>query len=720
MNALSIDRAIRRAVVFLILSGGASTLLAQQGNERQSEAYRASVAQETLKDNTAAVQAQLAEVAEAMRQLLPNEVGTVDRALKAMNNLSHDEMATTIQALRDASRSPDHAAQLTKLASALKDQAKISSTLRQLAIDLNARQSIEGISAELSALVRRQVKAQAEISRLGQVQPAPDHLRNEHRRRYEAANDDQKGITQDVVSFTSRLDDLARSLPDEAKARLGRAAVVARDRKLIETEQNAAKLTNDGPLPNAADLQNQCATTLVQMEQAFALDPAAHLSGLSGELKNIVEQQKDLTAKITELSEHERTSVPDQLKRAAEGLGDQAAAVRTELQPLNATAANALQQAQEKIDKALENYKHMWEQRADARANTQSALAAMQTAAQAVDQQAAQAGTAANAAAKTPAEAASELAQLLRETQQAAAIQARYQPSGAPPFSITPEQHQALTQKVGELQQRALPIVPDASTALGNAAGEMPKQTADAQRAATNALNEAVRLLSEKQNAMNGQSPAQQALAKAQEQVAQAAQTAAQAQKDMANQNTMSQAFTEAGAAQQQMAAAAQAAAQAGAPDEAKADLQKAQQAMAEAQKGAAQGKAAEAQAAAQQAQQGMAQAQAAMGGAIQAIAQQAAGGPAMASQQGNGVSQQEDGTGGTPDSRGNGGGGKSGDFLAGAGAAGGPAQVVNGLSPHDRDAIAQLQNEKPPAEYVSEVQQYYKNIADAVVPGKN
>jgi hypothetical protein len=52
-------------------------------------------------------------------------------------------------------------------------------------------------------------------------------------------------------------------------------------------------------------------------------------------------------------------------------------------------------------------------------------------------------------------------------------------------------------------------------------------------------------------------------------------------------------------------------------------------------------------------------------------------------------------------------------DNLAGAGAAGGPAQVVTGLNPHDRDAVTQLQNEKPPHEYVSEVQQYYKNLAD-------
>jgi hypothetical protein len=41
------------------------------------------------------------------------------------------------------------------------------------------------------------------------------------------------------------------------------------------------------------------------------------------------------------------------------------------------------------------------------------------------------------------------------------------------------------------------------------------------------------------------------------------------------------------------------------------------------------------------------------------------------------------------------------------------PVQVVTGLSQHDRAAVAQLQNEKPPREFVHQVQQYYKNLAD-------
>jgi len=103
-----------------------------------------------------------------------------------------------------------------------------------------------------------------------------------------------------------------------------------------------------------------------------------------------------------------------------------------------------------------------------------------------------------------------------------------------------------------------------------------------------------------------------------------------------------------------------------------------------------------------QQAQQAMQQAQ-------QAIAQQASAvlpGDQPGTPNADGPPQEN---------QGNGGGGSTGDNLKGAGATGVTAQVVTGLSPRDRDAVTQLKNEKPPREFVSEVQQYYKNLADGV-----
>lgn len=46
-------------------------------------------------------------------------------------------------------------------------------------------------------------------------------------------------------------------------------------------------------------------------------------------------------------------------------------------------------------------------------------------------------------------------------------------------------------------------------------------------------------------------------------------------------------------------------------------------------------------------------------------------------------------------------------------------AQVLPGLNPHEREAAAQLQFVRPPAEFAPEVGQYFKNLAEGVTPGK-
>jgi hypothetical protein len=139
-------------------------------------------------------------------------------------------------------------------------------------------------------------------------------------------------------------------------------------------------------------------------------------------------------------------------------------------------------------------------------------------------------------------------------------------------------------------------------------------------------------------------------------------------------------------------------AAAANAPAAAQQALARAGQAMAQAQMNAAGIRLPQAQAAAQAAQGAMAAARQGMADADRAIAEQAVPGtpqpPPDATSGGNAASRQ--------------------GVIGGHGAGHGePVQVVTGLSPHDRDAITQLQNEKPPQEFAPEVQQYYKNLAN-------
>src|SRR5437764_513429 len=109
-------------------------------NERQSGAYRASVAQDAMKKDAASIQAELATLREDMRQLMPENVGVVNRAFSQLDSLSKKEMEAAIGALREASKTGDVKPQIQKFADAFKDQQQIGESLKSLASDLNARQ----------------------------------------------------------------------------------------------------------------------------------------------------------------------------------------------------------------------------------------------------------------------------------------------------------------------------------------------------------------------------------------------------------------------------------------------------------------------------------------------------------------------------------------------------------------------------------------------------
>jgi hypothetical protein len=59
----------------------------------------------------------------------------------------------------------------------------------------------------------------------------------------------------------------------------------------------------------------------------------------------------------------------------------------------------------------------------------------------------------------------------------------------------------------------------------------------------------------------------------------------------------------------------------------------------------------------------------------------------------------------------------KAGNFIGSTGPQGTIAQVVAGLKPKDREAVALLQKEKAPAEYQGMAGQYLKNLAAGESP---
>lgn len=674
-------------IVTIIGTLALPTMHAQEDSQR--EAYRASMIQNDVKRDAAAIQAELTELREQMRQLMPEDVSAVTQAIQRIQELTDGEMNQAIVSLQEASQSADSKDQGSKIAAALRNQGVVSQDLKQLSVDLQARETIDGMNIQLRDLIRREVAVMLEISRLGKIQQTPEKLRDRHQERFQTANEDQKGVTADVKRLSQKFEILAKDFPSGEHPGLHQAAALAATENLTAAADQAGSLTAAGPFNNAVTAQTNVIRTLVAMRQALNedADPLEIMRELSNRLEGSFSDQKQVMDAVMLIGE--RQDLDRNLKRLQESLGDEVVATRFELEFLNRKASGHLLSAQDSMDKAQLNFIRMWEEHMDARVNTEDALEGIRMAQQTLSEQIAKLEA---EKPKTPAQMAAALAQLQRDVAQAAMQQAQTanQP-GQPP------QQQAMQEHVDNLQQRALPISPEASNLLVEAANQLTNATPQAQAEAAQTLNEAAQELANQQAEL-------QALARMQDQLERAQELAEQAQNQLET-NQTAQAANTLNAAQN-LAEAAQQAAMEAAPEAAQA-LAEAAQNLDQADLNAAQRKTQEAQSQAQAASAAMAEAQAAI---AQMMSQMPGMGPAGPGMQ---VSEQTQGQGENPTSQGNAGAGPTGDNLAGAGEIGGPVELLTGLTPHERGAVTQLQNESPPSEFIPEVHQYYKNIAD-------
>ena len=348
--------------------------LAQENVDQQSEAYQASMTQGDVQRDATAIKAELIELRNQMRQLMPDDVATVDKAIKKMETLSEGEMDKAVKALQDASRSKDAKGQVTKISEAMQSQGAVSNDLKKLAVDLKMRETLASMGSELSALVLRQVAVNSEIKRLGAVQQLPKDLHNQHEERYQVANEDQKGVSADLKLLGKRIDTLSQDITDDTKNGLVQAAEVAKAQNLDELSDKAANLTANGPFADAAAAQVQVIQALVAMEQALAGtgDQLERVRGFAERLKRAGGDQKTIVDAVMLIGE--RQDLERDFKQMQSNLNDDVIAVQYEIQPVNSQVAGFLAPASDASNKAIENFRRMWEEHMDARVNTQDSL----------------------------------------------------------------------------------------------------------------------------------------------------------------------------------------------------------------------------------------------------------------------------------------------------------------------------------------------------------
>lgn len=705
---------------------------AETNAERQSDLYRNSVAQDGLRKDADAIHAQILSMRDEAARLAPGEVKLLEEAMRRLDEVTRGEMSRATEALQAASQSKDPAVQSEKLKAAARDQTAVREKLKRISADLSARQTLAKVVPSLLELLLRQCAAEAEVARIAQTKTDPARLVSEAMKdypiheRYRSITAEQDGIAEETAALVKRLEEIANKLPPEMSAAPARAAKAARDQALDKYADAAAKSLRGAPFQTVLDSQKAVERGLFAM--IATLQPIdQRLAFVLGELDDLLKMQTEIADGVAALPE-KKPILPVVSQRQRDGCS------RTMVLAL------ALHDIAERALPPMENARDAMEKSAAVfEKNDKAAVPPLQKAV--IDNLTAVKETLAKLASReapaTRQQLAQELARLSRETAQAAAEQKRAAPT--PPLPpLTPEQKETLRNKVQDLQEQALKTDQDVAKALGAAAEKMKQPDAAPQQQAARDLAQLSQDLANRAAALNGQLPEQQALARMESQVA---QTAKDLQAEQARMESGKQASADAvnqlAALQPQIAAEQQAAAAARAPAETQAALSKAKQALQEAALNAAQTKMDAAKASAQRSQNALQQAQQNLTQAREAIAQTAlpkdASGQPMqpgANQQ-HGLSSSQDPASALPqsdrvqpetaqagadiqtgDDRQRGGGN---DRYTGRGAEGGPAQVVTGLQPKDREAITLLQGEKPPREFETQVQQYYKNLADGV-----
>lgn len=775
--------------------------------QQQNAAYQKAIQQENLAKDMASIQAELASMHDEMKALLPADLEMIDRAFKQINSLSVNEMKATVESLRAAAKSGDVKSQLEQLANAYNNQTSAVIKIKDISGELSARGIRDDITDKLTDLLKRQAADMDEVARLGQMSQAPGGLRDSFQQRYQVVLGDQVSLSDDVKTTIQSINDAATNLPEDARKFMVAAAGIATQQRLAENAAGAVSLTQSGPFAQAVATQESVVDSIAMVIHSLSSDEKVlqQLQELSTTLGQLIDLQKGVS---TAMEEQRRGNIGYDLQKRQMDISDQAEAARAELTPLNSQAAGLVQDGHVSMEKVVSITSVPGNRREERNAIApaqQTAINDLDAAKKQIDQQIAMLNA---SKAPTAADELADLDSLLREVQQAAldeahTAQAAQTPNS--PFMPTAAAQKTFHDHVDNLQQRALPVSPDAAAAIGEASQQLTTAASAAQQpvmaaahvGAAQDLEKAYEILAKQLNALADDTKAEQALADAIKKVEDAQKQTDEAKNDVnadtqaaANQLSTAQqdvatAQQDATAAQQDAAAATPAAATpaAGTPAaNAQAALAQANAAAAAGQAAAAAGQAPAAAANADAAANAEAQALAALqaqAAAAEAAADAAAAGDADAAAdagagegegegkgegagegagagagEGEGEGEGEGagagsgaGVGNGPGApvtpgdapgqqmnsaaTGEGGQGQANTSLAmkGGGAGGGapgalgnfggtggwngPVQVVSGLSPHDRAAVAQLQTEKPPREFVPQVQQYYKNLAD-------
>ncbi len=667
----------------------------------QQTAYKTSIKQDELKTSTGKVRNELLTVLREMQMngLLDTKPENIRKAAAELGVVGEEQMRSVVDNLKAASLNEDAQGQKQQIVDAYTTQKGITERLDDLSMQFQRAQARAELGKAAKNLLQRQMAVQRDTKALlAEKKPDAGKL--------QAAKAEQGALKSESENLIKKIKDAEKILPSEESAQLAQSRQIAEKAGLQDAADKANQNLSADQLAAAVKEQEKAKQALTQLVQSMTSQQPAmeQLQNAASELNKLIQEQKA----VAQQAAGDAATPDNQAKQ--QQLADQTQMAKDQTGALNAQAASEMDRAKQQMESAAQNMAKSTDTVPSPDANaaakqSQQAVENLEQAKQSLEKQIS--ALAKEQGPKDFKEALADLNQLQNKTMQALVDQITAERTGADAAA-----QKAMADRLAKLQQETLPLSPPAAQGVGDAVqalspsseqGAAPKPS-DSLQKALNALQ--AQIAQTKQDAA-----AAAALGQMNESLQAAQQSSQSADKSM--QQTSPQSQQSAASQAQQAAGQAQSAAsqaqQAGSKPAQQA-AQAASEAFKQASQAAQQGDMKAAQAANQSGQQALAQAQQ----AAQQLGQQQS--QELASMSGQSMPGTDDMPSQVFDGQ-VGPGGSAGPVPHGKGLPERAAQTVTGLNPKDREALTLFEQERTLPEFAPMVQQYRKNLANAVNP---
>ena len=262
------------------------------------------------------------------------------------------------------------------------------------------------------------------------------------------------------------------------------ASAIVTQQKLAETADRAVALTRDGPLDQATTAQQATVTTLAMIIHSLSSDEKIieQLKDLSTTLGQLIDQQNNLS---TSMANQRGRNLTYEIQKRQIDTSDQSGASSAQLMALNSHAAGLVHDGQASMEKVVSIINQQGRQDREAIPPAQQvAVSDLDAAKKEIDQQVA---LLTNDKALSLADLITDIEDLLRLVQQAAIDQHATATAVATPnspFMPTAAALKTFHDRVDALQQKALPISPEAAGAIGDSSQHLTAAASAAQQPA--------------------------------------------------------------------------------------------------------------------------------------------------------------------------------------------------------------------------------------------